>query len=78
MNGSFSIVTYGLRYDMVRRVAVAGATRACGASYVRDKAVAGEWDTVRGQMLRCEGLPDNMYSGDSGQACDARGRSLPS
>jgi hypothetical protein len=23
-----------------------------------------EWDTVHGQTLRCEGLPDSLYSGD--------------
>eukprot|EP00966_Prymnesium_polylepis_P318121 7348244-Prymnesium_polylepis.1 len=35
-------------------------------TYVHEGAVTGEWDTeVRGQTLRCEGLPDSMfYSGD--------------
>eukprot|EP00966_Prymnesium_polylepis_P182155 4219714-Prymnesium_polylepis.1 len=54
---------------MMRRVAVADATRAlrCRLTYVRDKVDAGKWDTVHGQTLRCEGysfLPDSMYSGN--------------
>eukprot|EP00966_Prymnesium_polylepis_P016865 389048-Prymnesium_polylepis.1 len=45
-------------------------------TYVRDKVVAGKWDKVHGQTLRCEGLPDSTCT--RGTACDTHGRSLPS
>eukprot|EP00966_Prymnesium_polylepis_P111984 2590329-Prymnesium_polylepis.1 len=66
MNGSFNT-------DVLRYVTCMNRAH---LTYVRDTVVAGEWNTVHGQTLRCEGFRIEHVLG--GQASDTRERSLPS